>query len=172
MIATESIQLLWDLHSRFIIHRDLKPENLLISQNGTGPITLIDFGLSKKFIDHTNQHIPRLEEKSFRGTLRYASSNMHQGIENSRRDDLESLGYVLVYLAKGKLPWQGLKVPAKEKGDLIGRVKMKTQTKELCQGLHPVFLEYMKVVRNLSFAEEPDYGSLISMFGQVLAEER
>lgn len=125
-LAIQALQILKQVHDRFIIHRDLKPENFLISKKGNGELFLIDYGLSKRFIDDSGRHIPRATNKGFRGTLRYASINMHQGIENSRRDDLESLGYVLVYLQKGKLPWQNLKVARKVKADNIARVKMRT----------------------------------------------
>lgn len=125
---------------------------------------MIDYGLSKRYVDDVGRHIPRATNKGFRGTLRYASINMHQGIENSRRDDLESLGYVLVYLQKGKLPWQNLKVQRNMKADNIARVKMRTQLKQLCNGLNPVFLEFMRVVRNMSYAQTPDYSKLIDLF--------
>lgn len=111
------------VHNLYIIHRDIKPENFLISKDGKGPLYIIDYGLSKRYVDDQGRHIPRATNKGFRGTLRYASINMHQGIENSRRDDLESLGYVLIYLIKGKLPWQNLKVPRKRKSEQIARVK-------------------------------------------------
>lgn len=131
---------------------------------------LIDFGLSKKFIDENNAHIPRYENKEFRGTLRYASTNMHQGVENSRRDDLECLGYVLIYLAKGKLPWQGLKVPAGERAKAIAKLKMKTQLSVLCHGLPEQFIAFMRVVKNLGFAEEPDYVGYMKLFGSIMEE--
>jgi serine/threonine protein kinase len=151
------------------VHRDIKPENFLISQDGKGPLYLIDFGLSKRYIDDAGRHIPRATNKGFRGTLRYASINMHQGIENSRRDDLESLGYVLIYLIKGKLPWQNLK-KGKLKAENIASVKSKTQLVHLCNALNPIFLEYMRLVRNLSFAEVPDYDNLIDLFKYELAK--
>jgi serine/threonine protein kinase len=128
-IAIQAISILKSVHDNFIIHRDIKPENFLISQNGKGPLYIIDYGLSKRFVDDSGRHIPRATNKGFRGTLRYASVNMHQGIENSRRDDLESLGYLLIYLLKGKLPWQNLKVQRNLKADHIGKVKMRTQLK-------------------------------------------
>lgn len=161
----QAIQLLWDIHNRGILHRDIKPENLLVHQN---KLHLIDFGLSKKFLDESNAHIPRLENKQFRGTLRYASTNMHQGIENTRRDDLESLGYVLIYLAKGSLPWQGLKIKSGDRAQAIAKIKMKTQLKALCSGLPMEFVEFMRGIKNLGFAEEPDYVGYMQLFGRIL----
>ena len=95
---------------------------------------------------------------------------MHQGIENSRRDDLESLGYVLIYLLKGKLPWQDLNVQKNMKAENITRVKMKTQLSQLCQGISGVFLEYMRHVKNLGFTESPNYDELINLFKFELAK--
>lgn len=74
-------------------------------------VHLIDFGLNKKYRDFkTHQHIPYKENKNLTGTARYASINAHLGIEQSRRDDLEAIGYVLLYFIQGFLPWQGIKV--------------------------------------------------------------
>lgn len=153
--------LLGDIHNRGIIHRDIKPDNLLFHQN---KLHLIDFGLSKRYLDESNVHIPRLEGKQFRGTLRYASTNMHQGIENSRRDDLESLGYVLIYLAKGSLPWQGLKINSGDRAQAIAKIKMKTQLRDLCSGLPREMTDFMRAVKNLGFAEQPNYGLYYKMF--------
>lgn len=162
--------ILRSVHDMGIIHRDIKPENFLLGDNGKGRLYLIDFGLSKRFIDDQGRHIPRNTNKGFRGTLRYASLNMHQGIENSRRDDLESLGYVLIYLLKGKLPWQDLNVQKKMKAENITRVKMKTQLSQLCNGVNNTFLEYMRQVRNLGFTETPNYDELIDLFKFELAK--
>ena len=173
MIAIQALQVVWDVHNRSIIHRDLKPENFLISEkSGKGTLYLIDFGLSKLYKNDSGQHIPRAENKGFKGTLRYASVNMHRGVENSRRDDLESLGYVLIYLAKGKLPWQGLKVPQHERADAIGKMKMKMQLKTLCNQLPPQFLSYMRLVKNLGFSETPDYAAYIDLFAELLEEDQ
>ncbi|CAH8646462.1 unnamed protein product [Heterobilharzia americana] len=100
------------LHAKNFIHRDIKPDNFLMGiGRHCNKVLLIDFGLAKKFRDHrTRRHISYREDKSLIGTARYASLNSHAGIEQSRRDDMESLGYVLMYFLRGSLPWQGLRV--------------------------------------------------------------
>lgn len=104
VIGLRVLDILEGVHGKYILHRDLKPENLMFDPS-RGQFFLIDFGLSKRFIDRAGNHIPRNVNKAFRGTLRYCSINMHNGVENSRRDDIESLSYLLVYLHKGTLPW-------------------------------------------------------------------
>ena len=116
MIADQMLTRLNNLHDKDYIHRDLKPENCVIGlEEKENIVYLIDFGLSRKYRDsRTNEHIPYKEGKSILGTVRYISIYTHFGIEQSRRDDIESLGYILVYLAKGILPWQGQKAKTKK----------------------------------------------------------
>lgn len=119
------------------IHRDLKPENILIGmEENAQTIYLIDFGLAKRWKNPTtNEHIPFRDKKSLTGTARYASANTHLGIEQSRRDDLEGAGYVILYLLKGELPWQGLK--ARNKDDKYRKIKeskVNTPIEQLCHG--------------------------------------
>lgn len=123
MLADQMIQRLEFLHSRFFIHRDVKPDNFLVGRDpNLHYIYLVDFGLAKRYKDpKTLEHIPYRDDKNLTGTVRYASSFTHKGIEQSRRDDLNSLGYVLIYFYKGSLPWQGIK--AKSKKEKYDRIK-------------------------------------------------
>ena len=106
LLATQLLQRIEIMHNRGYIHRDLKPENILMGlEENASTLFLIDYGLSKKWRLPNGNHIPIKEGKSLTGTARYASANTHLGIEQSRRDDLEGIGYVLLYLLKGEFPW-------------------------------------------------------------------
>ncbi|CAD1472467.1 unnamed protein product, partial [Heterotrigona itama] len=154
------------IHSRNFIHRDIKPDNFLMGLGKKGNLVyIIDFGLAKKYRDgRTHKHIPYRENKNLTGTARYASINTHLGIEQSRRDDLESLGYVLMYFNRGSLPWQGLKAATKrQKYERISEKKMSTPVEELCKG-YPEFASYLRYCRGLRFEERPDYSYLRQLF--------
>ena len=104
------------IHSQGIVYRDVKPENICVGIRNPNKIFLVDFGLAKHFMKKVTDekertkmvHIPLSDGHSLIGTPRYASVNSHMGLEQSRRDDLESLVYVIVYLLNGSLPWCGL----------------------------------------------------------------
>ena len=148
------------IHSRHIIHRDIKPENFLIGkEKKNSTIYLCDFGLSKRFRDKkTGMHIPYKEGKSFTGTTCYASIYTHLGDEQSRRDDLESLAYILIYFSKGTLPWKGLKVKSKnQRQSKVLSKKINTKIEELCSGLPKEFSMFLQSARDLQFDEKPDY---------------
>jgi len=129
-------------------------------------VYVIDFGLSKKYRDpRTHQHIPYVEHKSLTGTARYASINTHLGIEQSRRDDLESLGFVIMYFNRGQLPWQGLKANTKkEKYNKIAEKKMSTPVEILCKHFPTEFATYLNYCRALRFDDKPDYSYLRRLF--------
>lgn len=170
MIGIQILNRIEVLHNKGMIHRDIKPDNLLI---GVGKkknqIYLIDFGLSKKYtLPSTNQgiqHIDYSTDRSFTGSFRYSSIRNHKGIEQSRRDDLESIGYMLIYFLRGRLPWQGLDGSTKSKrSNRIFTVKQTTSLSELCGDLPKEFLLYMKYCRILRFKQKPDYDLLRNLF--------
>ena len=163
LLADQMINRLEYMHNKSFIHRDMKPDNFLM---GTGKqcnkVYLIDYGLAKKYRDlRTRVHIPYKEGKSLTGTARYASINAHLGVEQSRRDDLESLGYVLMYFVRGFLPWQGLKAATKkQKYERISEKKMSTPVDVLCKGYPLEFNDYLNYCRGLRFDDSPDYNYL------------
>ncbi|KAL8537768.1 hypothetical protein ACS0TY_012781 [Phlomoides rotata] len=129
MLADQMINRIEFLHCKSFLHRDLKPDNFLMGLGRrANQVYAIDFGLAKKYRDSAiQQHIPYRENKNLIGTARYASMNTHLGIEQSRRDDLESLGYVLMYFLRGSLPWQGLRAGnKKQKYEKISEKKVST----------------------------------------------
>lgn len=131
---------------------------------------MIDFGLIKRYKDpKTGEHIPFKEGKSLTGTARYASLHTHNGLEQSRRDDLECLGFVILYFLKGKLPWQGLPAKTKEeKYELIKKKKAETTVEQLCKGLDKEILKYFTYVRSLAFEDRPDIPALRRLFLKIL----
>lgn len=138
------------VHSRSFIHRDIKPDNFLMGLGKkANQVHIIDFGLAKKYRDpKSHLHIPYRENKNLTGTARYASINTHLGIEQSRRDDMESLGYVLMYFLRGSLPWQGLKAATKrQKYEKISEKKMATPIEVLCKGFPLEFVTYFQYCR-------------------------
>eukprot|EP00667_Euglena_gracilis_P007723 EG_transcript_7802 len=155
------------IHSLGILHRDIKPENMLM---GTGRnahrLYFIDFGLAKRFRNpKTGEHNPIQTGRQLVGTARYASVNSHLGFEQGRRDDLESIGYLLVYLLRGRLPWQGLSIVDGDANySVIGEKKLDIPLEELCEGLPEEFAEYLYTTRMLGYADEPDYAALRRLF--------
>lgn len=174
MLADQLICRLEYVHTKCFIHRDIKPDNFLMGLGKrTNQVYIIDFGLAKKFRDPlTGTHIPYREFKSLTGTARYASINTHLGIEQSRRDDLESLGYILMYFLRGSLPWQGLKAANKTmKYEKISDKKMSTPIDVLCKGYPSEFASFLHYCRSLRFADTPDYAYLKRKFRELYFRE-
>ncbi len=162
------------MHSKNYIHRDVKPDNFLTGLGKKSHLVyLIDFGLAKKYRDaKTHQHIPYKENKNLTGTARYASVNAHLGIEQSRRDDLEAVGYVMVYFLKGKLPWQGVAAQNKaEKYHKIMEKKMSIAVEYLCRDLPPEFATYIHYCKSLRFEDRPDYDYLRRILRELMFKE-
>ncbi|KAF8710914.1 kinase-like protein, partial [Rhizoctonia solani] len=173
MTAKQMLHRVQTIHEKNLIYRDIKPDNFLIGRPGTktaSMVHVVDFGMAKQYRDpKTKQHIPYRERKSLSGTARYMSINTHLGREQSRRDDLESLGHVFMYFLRGGLPWQGLKAATnKQKYEKIGEKKQTTPIKELCEGFPEEFSIYLNYVRRLGFEENPDYDFLRELFTKVL----
>jgi len=168
MLADQMLARVEYVHAKNFIHRDIKPDNFLIGlgKRRLNQVYIIDFGLAKKYRDpSTHQHIPYVEHKSLTGTARYASINTHLGIEQSRRDDLESCGFVLMYFNRGSLPWQGLKANTKkEKYNKIAEKKLSTPVELLCKHFPMEFATYLNYCRALRFDDKPDYKYLRRLF--------
>ena len=167
IITIQILERIKHVHDNHYVHRDIKPENFLVGKGPTEQtIYIIDFGLAKRYRDeHTRIHIPLKENRNLTGTARYASCNAHNGLEQSRRDDMESIGYALLYLLKGSLPWQGLKCKDKnEKYNKIKEIKMSLTPEKLTEGFPIEFAKYISYVKKLQFEEEPEYKKYISMF--------
>merc|ERR1712048_1492394 len=170
MLADQMISRVEWLHSKNLIHRDIKPDNFMMGIGANcNTVFLADYGLAKRYRNSVGKHIKYRDDKSLTGTARYASVNTHYGSEQSRRDDLESLGYVLVYFMKGKLPWQNLKNKDRTKNryEAIAEKKLTTSIPTLCYGCPAEFQMFLQYCRGLKFDESPDYNYLRQLF-QVL----
>ena len=169
LLAIQILNRIENVHKHNFLHRDIKPENFMIgSQESSNVIYLIDFGLSKRYKNaRNNQHIPYREGRNLIGTARYVSINTHLGIEQSRRDDLESIGYVIIFFLKGYLPWQGLK--GGDKYQRIMEKKLQIPTDILCLGLPEEISIYLNYVKGLRFEDRPDYDFLRGLFIKTLS---
>ncbi|KAJ6711530.1 CASEIN KINASE-RELATED [Salix purpurea] len=170
-IAVEAISILEKMHLRGYVHGDVKPENFLLGIPGTPDekkLFLVDLGLATKWQDSsTGLHVEYDQKPDvFRGTVRYASVHAHLGRTGSRRDDLESLAYTLIFLLRGRLPWQGYQ--AENKGFVVCKKKMAITSEALCCFCPQPFKQFVEYVANLKFDEEPNYAKCISLFDGVI----
>lgn len=169
-IAVEAISILKNIHCKGYVHGDVKPENFLLGPPGTPDekkLFLADLGLATKWQDSKGLHVGYDQRPDvFRGTVRYASVHAHLGRISSRRDDLESLAYTLIFLIRGSLPWQGYQ--GDNKGFLVCKKKMATSPKSLCFSCPEPFKEFFEHVVNLKFDENPNYAKYISLFDEIV----
>ena len=162
------------VHSNNIVYRDIKPENFLFGKKDKDVLYLIDFGLCRKYkSSKTGKHIKPRNLGKFTGTSRYASVYAMAGNEQSRRDDIESIGYMIIFLMKKKLPWQGIKANSyKECYNKLYLMKKHIKLENLCKGLPIEIFEYMKNAKNLKFEQEPDYKYLKNLFRLILKRNK
>ena len=163
MIAEKTIPILEAMHGFRYLHRDIKPHNFLTGHTHKSEIYIIDFGLSKKYSDSLEVR----GNRGVSGTIPFVSLNIHLGSPASRRDDLEALGYMFVYLLKGSLPWFNHK-QEKLTEFAVKRIKEETSLLSLCQGLPSEFEGFLRYVRSLRFEQDPDYKALKVAF-RILA---
>ena len=163
MIGFQLIGVLHYIHDKNYIHRDVKPDNCVMGSDELNEnLYLIDFGLAKKYrSSRTLKQYPMTRKKKLTGTARYASIHALEGFEQSRRDDIEAVGYVMAYLLRGGLPWQGLKIKTKEnKYKNILEKKKEISSEELFKGFPIEFAEILDNVKKLEYLEEPEYEML------------
>lgn len=175
MIGTQCIQLLEKLHDAGYVHRDIKPANFVIgaTENEFSEISMIDFGLSSSYLDGEKNHISLARRDGICGTLSFMSLYGMLGIEASRRDDMISLGYMLIWLFKGELPWTNLEKRKENFKTIFKKMykaKLNMTLEELCKGLPSDFEDYFSSVLLLDFKEKPNYKSLIGIFQKIMLQ--
>ncbi|GLV38342.1 Casein kinase Ialpha [Carabus blaptoides fortunei] len=164
-LANQILVILENIHNHSIIHRDLKPDNFLIGRGDNSKnIYIIDFGLAIKY---NNTELDS-GEHHFVGNAYFASCNAHENCQSAPRDDLESLGYILVYFLHGTLPWCSIDAKSfHERVTKAGEIKLSTTIEELCDGLPEEFSTYLKYCRGLKLTDVPNYEYVRQLFDQV-----
>ena len=169
MISIQILERLEYIHSKNYIHRDIKPHNFLVSPKNEEIIYIIDFGLAKKYKSDRGNHVKFSITKHITGTPRFCSINSLRGVEQSRRDDLESLSYLILYFLRGSLPWQGLKISSRSKRfKTISNLKKTVKLENLCSNFPPEILLFCKYTRKLGFTENPKYEYMKNLFISIL----
>jgi serine/threonine protein kinase len=161
------------VHSFNFVHGNIKPDHFLLGLGQhNDQVNIIDFGLTKLFRDpNTEIHIPYRENNSFAGTPRYCSINTHLGIAPSRRDDLESLAYLLIYLLRGSLLWQGLETNSSDSHGKVLKKKVAIFSHDLCLGIPAEFCTFLDYTRALRFDDNPDYNCICFLFRNLFNRE-
>ena len=171
LIGLQILERLEYIHSQNLVYRDVKPENFLIGIDDPNIIYIIDFGLCKKYrSSKTGKHILPGLTKRFNGTISYVSPNVFKGKEASRRDDLISLGYMLLYLIRKSIPkFPFFKDLNRQQYYEILSFKESYDEGKLFKGLPQEINEYIKYTKNLKFEQDPDYSFLRSLFTKMLS---
>ena len=174
LLGYQMMNILEYIHDKHILHRDIKPDNFVMGLNELSDnVYLIDFGLAKKYRSMTTLvQYPMVKKEKLTGTARYASINALKGYEHSRRDDLESVGYILIYFLKGKLPWQGINAMTRdEKYKKILQKKIEINSYDLYKGFPREFADFLEICKNLKYDERPDYERLRNLFDNIMKKE-
>ena len=172
MIALQVIDRMEYIHSKKIVHRDIKPQNFLIGLENEAFIYLIDFGISRKYrSSKTGKHIQFSLTGTAIGTIKFLSYNANRGVEQTRRDDMISVGYMLINLSGTKLPWEHLNIKdknGKKNHAKILELKKLLKPEDICKGLPDELTEYIRYCYNLNFEQKPDYEYLRGLFKNLL----
>lgn len=176
IMGDQMIRRIHYIHSKGFVHRDVKPNNFMLGKFSKSmdylnekTLYVIDFGLSKEYLNfETGIHLPFKEGRRFIGTPRYASIGTHLGYTQSRRDDLESIAYIIIYFILGELPWQGIKAKSKsEKKEKIKEMKIAINFSDY-KSIPSQFIKFLQYCRSLAYEEKPNYNYIYSIISQVM----